>query len=92
MCEWECQIGICIYKGEVRPGNINLGVISEYISRAKSLVAILGRDHVLDVLRGRLPGIESVFEPRSKEVSQQLPVGAIPPSGLTHAGPGSIRH
>lgn len=92
MCEWKCQIGICIYKGEVRPGNINLGVISEYISRAKSLVAILGRDHVLDVLHGRLPGIESVTEPISKEVSQQFPIGASPLSWLTCAGPGSIIH
>lgn len=90
MCKWKCQIGICIHKGEVSPGNINLGVISEYISRAKSLVAILGRDHVLDVLRGCLPGTESVIEPISKEVSQQFTIGAIPLFWLTGAGPGSI--
>lgn len=81
-----------IYKGEVRPGNINLGVISEYISRAKSLVAILGRDHVLDVLRGRLPGIEGVIEPLCKQSSQQFPIGAIPLSGPACAGPGSITY
>lgn len=51
---------------------MNLGVISKQISGAKSLIAILGREYVLDLLHGHLPGKESMIEHISKEVSQRF--------------------
>lgn len=60
-----------------RPGDTNLGVISVQLSRAKSLIdTILGRECVLDISHGCLPGTGRMIEPISKEVSQHFPTGS----------------
>lgn len=54
---------------EARHGDENSGAISEQTSTAKSLIGIiLGRECVLGILYGHLPGMESMIEPISKNI------------------------
>lgn len=77
----------------LRPGEVNLGVISDQIFRAKCLIdIILGRACVLDILHGLLPGMEVWLSPLVRKSHNSFPLEAVFLSWIRCARLGSITH